>query len=109
MTQIISHDILDLATVKPDPVTCVNCIDWDDVPLSSAKKDFEQGRLLAEQTFREISWNEYPGSLTALISKILTKLPESKEYYHITQGFSEILINDLMKIVKTRETQNTPH
>lgn len=109
MTQIISHDILDLATVKPDPVTCVNCIDWDDVPLSSAKKDFEQGRLLAEQTFREISWNEYPGSLTALMSKILTKLPESKEYYHITQGFSEILINDLMKIVKTRETQNTPH
>lgn len=109
MAQTNSHDILDLATIKLDPVTCVNCIDWDDIPMSTAKKDFEQGQLLAQKTFREISWNEYPGSLTALISKILTKLPESKKYYHITQGFSEILINDLMKIVKTRETPYTPH
>ena len=106
MTQINSQDILDLATIKIDPITCVNCIDWDEIPISTAKNDVEQGRLLAEKTFREISWHEYTGSLTALISKILIKLPESKRYYHITQGFSEILINDLMKIVKIRDTQS---
>ena len=100
MTCIQTQDILDLANVKIDPVTCVDCINWNEIPISTAKNDIEQGRLLVAKTFSGISWNDYPGSLTALLSKILNKLPQNRKYHHVTQGFSETLINDVMVIVK---------
>ena len=106
MTYVQTQEFLDLANVKIDPVTCVDCINWNEIPISTVKNDMEQGRLLVAKTFNGISWNEYPGSLTALLSKILNKLPQNREYHHITQGFSETLINDVMTIVKNNDLRN---
>lgn len=105
MTCMQTQNYLDLASFKIDPITFVDCINWNEIPVSTVKKDMEQGRLLAAKTFNDVSWNDYPGSLTALLSKILNRLPRSRKYYHVTQGFSDTLINDLMKIVKKNELE----
>ena len=102
-----TQEIIDLNKVEIDPVTCVACIDWNKVPISSARNDWERGKLLVAQTFEDISWYEYPGSLTGMISEIHKALPQSKKYQYIIQGFSDTLIVDIMKIVKKRGTQKS--
>jgi len=93
---------IDLNKVKADPLTCVNCIDWNEMHTISAREDWEQGRQLVAQTFIDISWQDYPGSLSGLLPKILKTLPQDKEYQYITRGFSDTLIVDLMKVAKKR-------
>ena len=102
MTSHQTQDFLDLSNIKIDPITCVDCIDWEEIPVSTVQSDIEQGRLLVEKTFDGISWQEYPGSLTTLLSKILKKLPQSRKYHHVEQGFSDTLIQQLMSAVKVK-------
>ncbi|VAW69653.1 hypothetical protein MNBD_GAMMA09-2663 [hydrothermal vent metagenome] len=106
MINMQSQDVIDLNDIEVDPVTCVACINWNEIPISSAKDDMEQGRLLEAKTFEDIIWYEYPGSLTGMISKILNALPQNKEYRYVTQGFSDALVGDIMKIVRIRDTRN---
>ena len=100
MTCMQTQDFIDLKNIKIDPATCVACIEWSEVPISTVKNDLEQGRLLMQKTFKGVNWSDYPGSLTSLLSRILKQLPQNKEYHHVTQGFADTLINDLMTIVK---------
>ncbi len=107
MINMQSQDIIDLNNIEVDPITCVSCINWNEIPISSAKDDMERGRLLQARTFEDISWYEYSGSLTGMISKILNALPQNKEYRYITQGFSDALVVDIMKIVKRRHSHKS--
>ncbi|HED36371.1 MAG TPA: hypothetical protein ENJ08_19415 [Gammaproteobacteria bacterium] len=102
MINLQAQNTIDLNKVKVDPLTCASCIDWAEIHTGSAHDDWEQGRMLVAETFIDINWQEYAGSITRLIPEILNTLPQDRQYQYVTQGFSDTLIVDLMKIVKKK-------
>jgi len=102
MTKLQTQNIIDLNKVRIDPLICASCIDWSEIHTSSAHDDWEQGKMLVAETFIDINWQEYAGSITQLISGILKTLPQDRQYQYVTQGFSDTLVSNLMKIVKKR-------
>jgi len=102
MINLQTQNIIDLNKVKIDPLTCASCIDWAEIHTGSAHDDWEQGKLLVAETFIDINWQEYAGSITRLISGILKTLPQDRQYQYVIQGFSDTLIVDLMKVIKKK-------
>ncbi len=102
MINLHAQNIIDLNKVKIDPLTCASCIDWTEIHTGSAHDDWEQGRMLVAETFIDIDWQQYTGSITRLIPEILKTLPQDRQYQYVTQGFSDTLIVDLMKAAKKK-------